>query len=127
MKTKTRLLVADSDSALAEVYRRFFTKHGYDVDTASDALECIDKVYTADAPILALKLPWGGGDGVLARMREEPLMPDIPVILVASESSREWLATLVVPPVAECFQKPFRLAALLDVIRAVVRGEQQLA
>lgn len=31
----------------------------------------------------------------------------------------EWLSTLVAPPVVECFQKPLRLAASLDVARAV--------
>ena len=50
-------------------------------------------------------------------MQDDPLMPDIPVVLVASEKSRDELATLLIPPVIECLQKPFQLATLLDVIR----------
>lgn len=114
----TRLLVADSDPSLADIYCRFFTSHGYDVDTASDGLACLDKLYGTDVLILDLSLPWGGGDGVLEHMQDDPLMPDIPVVLVASEKSRDELATLLIPPVIECLQKPFQLATLLEAIRA---------
>ena len=116
---KTRLLLANSDASLADIYRRFFSSKGYDVDVAENGLDCLDKIVGADVVILDLDLPWGGGDGVLARMRDDPLITEIPVVLVASESSAARLAPLVVPPVIECLQKPFRLAELLDLVQAV--------
>jgi DNA-binding response OmpR family regulator len=37
------LLVADGDAELCEVHQRCFTATGYDVETASNALDCLEK------------------------------------------------------------------------------------
>ena len=113
----TRLLVADSDASLADIYRRYFSKHGYEVGIASSGLECLDEILGADVLILEFELLWGGGDGVLARMREEPLMPEIPVVLVSDKTNHHWPAMLT-PPVVECVRRPFRFATLLEAVRA---------
>jgi hypothetical protein len=43
------------------------------VETASDGLDCLKKLRRATpaALVLDLKLHWGGGDGVLAWLRED--------------------------------------------------------
>jgi hypothetical protein len=80
--------------------------------------------------ILDLHLPWGGADGVLAVMRDDPGLAGVPVILTSTEASPESLSRLVSPPVVQALWKPFPLSALLDLVcsglgkgRSVSRGE----
>jgi DNA-binding response OmpR family regulator len=118
------LLLAESDTDLAEIYRKFLTRHGYVVEIASDGLECLAKLrcLLPDVLILDAEILWGGGDGVLACLREEG--PDgIPVILtgtVASDCLRGRYGSL---PGVQCLEKPFPLSVLLASVRfALSRG-----
>ncbi len=64
-----RLLIADSDPALADIYQSFFSNDGHDVEMAADGVQCLESIrqHLPDVLVLEYELPWGGGDGVLAR------------------------------------------------------------
>src|SRR5438067_11067086 len=74
---KQTLLIADGDAELCDLYEMFLTECGYEVEAASDGLDCLRKLRQVIPAVLVLdlELRWGGGDGVLARLREESLMP----------------------------------------------------
>ena len=116
-----RLLIADSDPTLADIYESFFSGEGYDVVTVGDGLRCLNAVrkHVPDVLILEYELPWGGGDGVLAGLRQEfPFMP-IDVVLITGDYSVEDVTDALVAPVVGCLRKPFRLGDLSDMLRAV--------
>ena len=71
---KQTMLIADGDAELCDHYRNFATEHGYDVETSSDGLDCVRKLrqVTPTVLVLDMELRWGGGDGVLGWLREEP-------------------------------------------------------
>jgi DNA-binding NtrC family response regulator len=122
---KVSVLIADSDDCLQVVYRRCLERQGYDVHTATDALECWDKLWTfrPNALVLERNLLWGGCDGVLARIKEDWGGPMLPVMLTVGEGSPEEVAALMVPPVTACLQKPFHLTALAEALgAATVQG-----
>jgi DNA-binding response OmpR family regulator len=83
---KCTLLIAEGDAELCEVYRRFFTERGYEVETASDGLDCLAKLRRATPAALVLdrELRWGGGDGVLAWLREQSEAFTLPVVLTTT-------------------------------------------
>jgi adenylate cyclase len=116
---KPTLLIANADTFLVDVYRDFFVDLGYEVETAAGGLECLSKLREClpDVLILDRDIPWGGGDGVLARMRQEAGLPQVPVILVISPAPPAAVADCVVPPVVACLAKPFRLQALAEKVR----------
>uniref|UniRef100_A0A7C2K0C0 Response regulator n=1 Tax=Schlesneria paludicola TaxID=360056 RepID=A0A7C2K0C0_9PLAN len=73
-----QFLIADSDPQFREGCRRFLVARGFEVEVASDGLQCLDQLRQATPQILVLDpgLPWGGGDGVLEWIHEqEPLNP----------------------------------------------------
>jgi len=72
-EAETLSTLADSNRDLRDLHRRFFTYHGYQVETAADGLSCLEKLrhLRPDVLVLDRELPWGGGCGVLVRMREE--------------------------------------------------------
>ncbi len=116
------LLLAEGDAELRDVYRRFLATRGFDVVVAEDGVECMQKLDEAgpDVLVLDLELNWGGGDGVLAWLREEPHVPLVPVVLTATAGAPQLFLERDEPPVVECLPKPFTLAALHDSVRAAL-------
>jgi DNA-binding response OmpR family regulator len=123
------LLIAEGDAGLRAVYQRFLSERGYDVQTASDGLDCLEKLRRVRPVVLVLdrELRWGGGDGVLAWLREEHAACKIPVVLTATVGSAPDVAADIRPPVVRFLFKPFALATLLASVRGVVaaRGHEE--
>ena len=119
---KDRLLIADRDAELCELFRRYLTERGYEVETSTDGLDCLAKLrqVTPAALVLDLELLWGGGDGVLAWLREESSAPRIPVLLTATAAHPRNIAAFNEPPVVDYLPKPFALAGLLERICSAV-------
>ncbi len=59
---KNRLLIADRNGESCEVYRRFLTERGYEVETSTDGLDCLAKLRQVRPVVLVLDLEllWGG-------------------------------------------------------------------
>jgi len=119
---KQRLLIADRDAELCEMVRRFLTAWGYEVETSTDGLNCLAKLrqVTPAVLVLDLELLWGGGDGVLAWLREASPAPRIPVLLTATAAAPPDRAACNEPPVVDYLPKPFALTTLLKSVRTAV-------
>lgn len=124
-----RLLIADRDTELCEVFRRLLTERGYEVETSTDGLDCLAKLrqWTPAVLVLDLELPWAGGDGVLALLRAESPAPRIPVLLTATAAAPAHMAEVNEPPVVGYLPKPLALTALLESVRSAVarRGRRE--
>jgi len=124
-----RLLIADRDAELCDVFRWFLTSRGYEVETSTDGLDCLAKLrqVTPDVLVLDRELLWGGGDGVLAWLREESPAPRIPVLLTTTAADPTDMDEFNEPPVVGYLPKPFALTALLESVRSAVarRGRRE--
>lgn len=124
---KTRLLLADADSAMTGLCRACLLHFGYQVDTAVDGNECLSKIRRRQPDLLLLdwELPGGGGESVLAQLRADD-GPHFPVVMMADMMPFNALSGLRKPPVVRCVQRPIRIAALCDCIDSLVhpRGKQ---
>jgi DNA-binding NtrC family response regulator len=118
----SRLLIADSDEVMLDLMRRCLLLQGYEVDTAVGGVECLSKLRQCSDGILILdlELAWGGGDGVLTLMREDPVLSRIPVILTSSCPLADMKPGLLGPLVLRVLEKPFALEQLPDSVRSVV-------
>lgn len=116
------VVLADGDEVALEVARQFFLMLGYEVETASGGVECLDKLRRLSDPVLVLdyELPWGGGDGLLAVLREDPILADTPVILTTAGPPRVRHVGLVAAlPLLGILEKPVCPEVLLQYIRGV--------
>ncbi len=123
----TDLLIAEEDAELRELYDRLPFVTGCQVQTAVDGLDCWNKLRarSPDVLLINLEIPWGGGDGVLARLREDGI--ELPAVFVTGDESPEVLSRRTGVPVGMCFQKPFRLSALLNLVGRAVAGRRSMA
>lgn len=112
-----RVLIADADEALFALLQSFLWDRGHEAEFASDALKCLTMLreFVPDVLVLDRDLLWGGCDGVMAHMCEDPDLAAVPVILVANEDAPNIGGKLQV----EELRKPYRLLDLLARINCI--------
>jgi DNA-binding response OmpR family regulator len=111
-----RVLIADADPALLEILQSFLRGRGHEVEMAGDGLECLSTLrrFAPDVLVLDRDLLWGGGDGVMAHMREDPSLADVPVIVLADQDISDKPGGLR----AGWLRKPYRFSDLLGRIKS---------
>jgi len=122
----SRLLVADRAPSVRETYCRFFSNHGYQVEAASDGVECLDKLrhFMPDVLVLEWQIQWGGGDGVLGWVREKRSAFPIDVIVTSANGTPAALAQPSSPPIVACVKKPIPVEGLLEIVRGAAAARK---
>ncbi|MCA9120449.1 MAG: response regulator [Planctomycetaceae bacterium] len=118
-----RVLIADPEEELQPVYREPLAQAGFDVATVGSGLACVARLRERVPDVLVIEphLPWGGGDGVLAMMGEDPQLAAIPVMVLTSHRESDALSRVAKFPVSSFHLKPLapdRLAAKLRTLAA---------
>jgi DNA-binding response OmpR family regulator len=91
-----RILVVDDSSTIRELIALNLSLEGYDVQTASDAEECLRLLAgvlegrMAPPQLLCLDVVMPGLDGVelTAKLKATPAMADIPILIVSASAQR---------------------------------------
>lgn len=117
------LLVDDSEAILA--YERAVLSGLYTLSSATHGKDALRAISTArpDCVLLDLSMPEMTGDEVLDRMRADPTMQDIPVIIVSSEAERA--AACLAKGASFYVAKPIRAQELKDAVAAVLAHSRQ--
>lgn len=116
-----RVLIAVSDSELLFDCRNHLVMEGFVVQTTTSGLDCLARLraFLPDLLVLDMDLPWGGGDGVLARLREECDLPQAPRVVLFSRSGR-FGPVNVSWPIVECLADQPTADQLKRTIRGVI-------
>jgi DNA-binding response OmpR family regulator len=85
-----RILIAGPSRFVLGSYAKYLGERGAIVSTATTGLECIARLRDAVPNVLVLEptLPWGGGDGVLALINDEPALRPSVVMILAQGGNR---------------------------------------
>jgi DNA-binding response OmpR family regulator len=112
------LLIADNDARRRGELRRFFSSNDFLVVEASDGLACLAGLMDLEPDVLVIELtiPWGGGDGVIARLNDGLPVRRKPLVLVMGDAPTETLSGRTGAALCNCFAEPVRKEALLDRI-----------
>jgi DNA-binding response OmpR family regulator len=80
-----KIFIVEDDPILLKMYTKKFEKDGFSVETAVDGQDAIDKLSAAaeipGAILLDVMLPKLDGFEVLKRIKENPKLKDVPVVL----------------------------------------------
>jgi len=76
-----KILAVDDDLSILELYKEIFTKAGFEILTAEDAISALTRFqdFKPDILVLDVDLPAGGGQKVFERLRSIFLV-GIPII-----------------------------------------------
>jgi len=119
-----KILACDDEAAILQLIRVNLEMAGYEVETARDGREALEKV-RAERPelvILDIMMPYRDGFGVLQEIRRNPSTRDLPVILLTARSSdadtlRGWQEG------ADSYiTKPFNPKELLTFVERIFAG-----
>jgi response regulator RpfG family c-di-GMP phosphodiesterase len=115
--TMTRVLIVDPDEFLLAAYREVFQTH-FAVATAPNALKCVQRLREVVPDVLVLEphLLWGGGDGVLSIMHDEPRLAAVPVMILTSCRDPHILKSVAPFPISDYHVKPVAPADLVTRI-----------
>lgn len=120
---KKKILVADDDTAIAELLTQALAEEGYDSYKESQSLRFYDAVkeHRPDLILLDLMMPYLEGDDELELLRMHEDTAKIPVIVITAKSeAKEHEDEYRAKGVVTVITKPFDLNHLMQTIKNVL-------
>ena len=123
MTHHARILVADDDQSIRQLLGTIIRREGFEVDTAADGYEAIDKLEAHDYAVILLDLMMPHKDGfeVIEHLKTHHQRSK-PVVLVISAYADQRFKRVDANIVAGVIRKPFEIAELGGMIRLCVKG-----
>ncbi|HET9794100.1 MAG TPA: response regulator transcription factor [Thermoanaerobaculia bacterium] len=117
-----RVLVVDDDPAIRKVVREALSREGFEVETAADGREAIEKAEAApfDLVITDLSMPNVDGHGLVREMRKNS---DVPILVLTVRAEEKAKVALLDAGADDYVVKPFGVAELLARVRALLRRQ----
>ena len=114
-----RVLVAEDNAALAAVVRFHLERAGLQVDLARNGRDAWDLLQTRDYPVVITdqQMPELSGSEICRRMRHDPRLAHVPVLMVTAKSLELEHAKLRDElGVLEVLAKPFSVVQLVETV-----------
>ena len=114
-----RVLVVDDDDVIRQLITVNLELEGFDVTTAVDGQDCLDKVKAARPDVITLDIMMPRLDGweAASRLRADPETADVKVVLLSARAQEADLARGSRIGVDAYLTKPFDPDELIDVVR----------
>jgi CheY-like chemotaxis protein len=119
-----KILITDDDPVIIELLQVNLEFEGYDVITAADGLEAVEKSSRElpDLVLLDIMMPRMDGWTARAEMLKDPRTAEIPVIFLSARAQQADLRKGYEAGVAAYVTKPFEPVELLDLIEQILNG-----
>lgn len=121
----TKILIVDDDQKLVGMIRNYLEKDGYEIATASDGAEGINKIESLcpDLVILDLMLPKLDGLEVCRLVRKESSMP---ILMLSAKGEEADIVVGLELGADDYLSKPFSLRELSARVKAILRRVSKL-
>lgn len=115
---RKKVLVVDDDDAIRMMVERVLKREHYDVESARDGYEAIEKLTRNDyaTVLLDLMMPRVDGHGVLRYLEETREVPK-PFVIVMTANMQGASETVSARPVFRILPKPFDIRQLVNHVR----------
>lgn len=119
-----KILITDDDPIIIELLQVNLEFEGYDVITAADGLEAVEKAgrELPDLVILDIMMPRMDGWAARAELLKDPRTAQMPVIFLSARAQQADLRKGYESGVAAYVTKPFEPVELLDLIEQILQG-----
>jgi PAS domain S-box-containing protein len=120
---QSTILIVDDDEDARDVLRRMLSKEGYNLALAVDGTEALAKVaeLIPDLILLDVMMPDIDGFEVCQRLRVDPLLGEVPIIMVTALHDRQSRLKGIEAGADDFITKPFDRNELQTRIRTITR------
>jgi len=114
-----RVLVVDDDEVIRQLIAVNLTLEGFDVATAVDGRDCLDKVTAIKPDVITLDvmMPRLDGWATAIQLREDPLTRDIKVVLITARAQEDDRRRGEQIGVDAYLTKPFDPGEMIRIVR----------
>ena len=122
-KTKEKILIIEDEADLVKGLKLNLADEGYEVDWAADGREGLRRALeeAPDIVILDLMLPGMNGLEVCRRLKQDPKLRPIPVVMLTAKGEEADIVAGLELGADDYLTKPFSPRVLVARIRAVLR------
>jgi CheY-like chemotaxis protein len=121
-----KILLVDDDPLLVRMYHKKLQNDGYEVDTASDGMEALEKLpnFFPDLILLDMMMPKMNGLEMLQKLQSNEKTKKIPVIMLTNVSSKDANAekALEFGAVAYIVKAGNRPKVVVDKVKEILAG-----
>lgn len=120
---KKKILIVDDEADLVDIIRMRLNGEGYDVVTAGDGQEGLDKARSSkpDLILLDVSMPKLSGEEVLEKLKEDKSTASIPVVMLTAKSEVEDIVKyMTVGGAKDYVVKPFLSEDFLDKVHSAL-------
>ena len=123
MNNPARILVVDDNETNRDILMTRLEKHGYELLQAADGEEALSSVrkHLPDLLLLDVEMPKLDGFEVCRRLKNDPSLPFIPIILCTARATSQDVVTGLDAGADEYLTKPIDQAALVARVRSMLR------
>ena len=123
MRTPPRILVVDDNPTNLEVLRVRLNAHGYEVVTAVDGEDALNRArgVAPDLVLLDVMMPKLDGISVVRELKQDNTLRFTPIILVTAKSDTRDVVIGLEAGADDYLTKPFEHAALIARVRSMLR------
>ena len=121
--SRPMVLVIDDDPDICGLLQMYLKLESFDSRTAGNREEILAELRRAplpDAVILDVHLPDADGFDILHRMREHPVLKDLPILMLTGEATREAVLKGILGGADGFVTKPFDIHHLVRAVKAVL-------
>jgi chemosensory pili system protein ChpA (sensor histidine kinase/response regulator) len=123
-KRKPRVLVVDDSISIRKYVQRFLDRTGYEVEVAPDGMEALNIMgrIKFDAVITDLEMPVMHGYDLIAEMKRNPALMNIPVIVLTSRAGEKHRQKAIEMGAQDYLVKPFEEQEMLGALKKLLSG-----
>lgn len=123
MRTPPRLLIVDDQPMNVDILKTRLAVHGYELLTATDGAEALalTSAHHPDLILLDVMMPRIDGIEVCKRLKADPSLPFIPIIMVTARADSKDIVTGLDAGADEYLTKPVDQAALVARVKSMLR------
>lgn len=121
---KPRVLVVDDSISIRKYVQRFLDRSGYEVEVAPDGMQALDTMgkMKFDAVITDLEMPVMHGYDLIAEMRRNTALLNIPVIVLTSRAGEKHRQKAVEMGAQDYLVKPFEEQEMITALKRLLAG-----
>jgi CheY-like chemotaxis protein len=126
--TKPKILVVDDEPDFLSTIQCRLEWHNYEVVTASNGKEGFEKALSEKPSLILLdtNMPVMDGREMLERLRNNPELKDIPVIMVTAQCDAQDITKASALGISDYVAKPFNFPQLIEKIEKAIDNQKSV-